>query len=240
MHRISGLFHPELGAAIFTVVDKELAGLVADNRDGLDRSQLAAQALGSLVSGGHQAVRPLEAEIMVLSDHTTLTHGLHDHSVCETASGAILPPETIRRLCCSGRIVPIILVDGVPINVGRDQRLANRAQRRALRAIYRSCGFPGCETPFHRCDIHHVLPWELGGPTDLANLIPLCARHHHLVHELGWRLELAPDRQLTIRQPDGTIHAIEQIQIRSTQRGFCELHDQTERTRQRLATLQRC
>jgi hypothetical protein len=106
--------------------------------------------------------------------------------------------------------------------------------------MYRSCGFPGCETPFHRCDIHHVLPWELGGPTDLANLLPLCARHHHLVHELGWRLELAPDRQLTIRQPDGTIHAIEQIQIRSTQRGFCELHDQTERTRQRLATLQRC
>jgi hypothetical protein len=240
MHRINGLFHPELGAAIFTVVDKALAALVTDNPDGLDRYQLAAEALGNLVSGGHQAVRPLEAEIMVLSDHTTLTHGLHDHSVCETDSGAILPPETIRRLCCSGRIVPIILVDGVPINVGRDQRLANRAQRRALRAMYRSCGFPGCETPFNRCDIHHVLPWELGGPTDLANLIPLCARHHHLVHELGWRLELAPDRQLTIRQPDGTIHAIEQIQIRSTQRGYCELHDQTERTRQRLATLQRC
>jgi hypothetical protein len=240
MHRISGLFHPELGAAIATAIDKELAALLADNPDGLDRGQLAAQALGNLVSGGHQAERPLEAEILVLTDHTTLTHGLHEHSVCETDSGAILPPETIRRLCCNGRIVPIILVDGVPINVGREQRLANRAQRRALRAMYRTCAFSGCETPFNRCEIHHLVPWEIGGKTDLANLLPLCARHHHVVHEMGWRLELAPDRQLTIRQPDGNIYATESIQIRSTQRGFCELHDQTERTRQRLAALQRC
>ena len=124
MHRISGLLHPELGAAIFTAVDKELATLLADNPDGLDRGQLAAQALGNLVSGGHQAARPLEAEILVLSDHTTLTHGLHDHSVCETDTGAILPPETIRRLCCNGRIVPILLVDGVA-----DQRRTRAAPR---------------------------------------------------------------------------------------------------------------
>jgi len=240
MHRISGLLHPELGAAIFGAVDKELAALVADNRDGLDRGQLAAQALGNLVSGGHQAERPIEAEILVLTDHTTLSLGLHEHSVCETDSGAMLPPETIRRLCCNGRIVPILLVDGVPVNVGRDQRLANRAQRRALRAMYRTCGFAGCETPFNRCEIHHVIPWEIGGPTDLVNLLPLCSRHHHLVHEIGWRLELAPDRELTIRQPDGSVYATEPVQIRSTQRGYCELHDQTERTRQRLAALQRC
>ena len=87
--------------------------------------------------------------------------------MCETDTGAILPPETIRRLCCNGRIVPILLVDGVPINVGRDYRLATRAQRRALRAIYRTCGFGTCETPFNRCEIHHVIPWEIGGKTDL-------------------------------------------------------------------------
>ena len=143
MHRINGLLHPELGAAIFTAVDKQVATMLADNRDGLDRSQLAAQALGNLVSGGHQAQRPLEAEILLLCDHTTITHGLHDHSVCETDTGAILPPETIRRLCCNGRIVPILLLDGVPVNVGREQRLANRAQRRALRAMYPTCGFAG-------------------------------------------------------------------------------------------------
>ena len=240
MHRVNGLLHPELGAQLVRALDLEVATLAADNPDGLDRGQLTAHALGNLVSGGHQAERPLEAEILLLCDHATLTHGLHDHSVCETDTGAILPPETIRRLCCNGRIVPILLIDGVPVNVGREQRLANRAQRRALRAIYRTCGFAGCETPFNRCEIHHLVPWEIGGVTDLANLLPLCARHHHLVHELGWRLELAPDRLLTIRQPDGTIFATEPIQIRSTQRGYCELHDQTERARQRSAMLQRC
>jgi hypothetical protein len=240
MHRISGLLHPELGSQVSKALDLEVASLAGDNPDGLDRGQLTAQALGNLIAGGHQAARPLEADVLVVSDHTTLTHGLHEHSLCETDTGAILPPETIRRLCCNGRITPILLIDGIPVNVGREQRLANRAQRRALRAIYRTCAFAGCETPFHRCEIHHLVPWELGGATDLANLLPLCARHHHLVHELGWRLELAPDRELTIRQPDGTIFAVEPIQIRSTQRGYCELHDQSERVRQRVAALRRC
>jgi Domain of unknown function (DUF222)/HNH endonuclease len=240
MHRINGLLHPELGAQISKGLDAELAALGDDNPARLDRGQLLAVALGNLVGGGHQAARPLEADVLVITDHTTLTDGLHKHSICETDTAAILPPETIRRLCCNGRITPILLIDGIPVNVGRQQRLATRAQRRALRAIYRTCAFAACETPFTRCEIHHLVPWEIGGRTDLANLLPLCSRHHHLVHEQAWRLELAPDRELTIRQPDGTVFAVEPIQIRSTQHHYCELHDLTQRTRQRLTELQRC
>jgi hypothetical protein len=58
--------------------------------------------------------------------------------------------------------------------------------------------------PFHRCEIHHIHWFEHGGPTDLDNLVPLCSRHHHLVHDLGWHLHLAPDRTLTITPPSGT------------------------------------
>ena len=43
------------------------------------------------------------------------------------------------------------------------------------------------------------------GPTDLANLIPLCSRHHHVVHEGGWHLTLHPDRTIALRRPDGTL-----------------------------------
>jgi uncharacterized protein DUF222/HNH endonuclease len=240
MHRISGLLHPELGSQIAKALDLEVASLSVDNPDGLDRGQLTAAALGNLIAGGHQQARPLEADVLVISDHATMTIGLHPDSVCETDSGSILPPETIRRLCCNGRITPILLIDGIPVNVGREQRLATRAQRRALRSMYRTCAFAACETPFQRCEIHHLIPWEVGGRTDLANLLPLCSRHHHLVHELGWRLELAPDRELTIRQPDGNVFAVEPIQIRSTQRQYCELHDLAQRTRQRLTELQRC
>jgi hypothetical protein len=45
--------------------------------------------------------------------------------------------------------------------------------------------------------------WRNGGTTDFANLLPLCNRHHHLVHEGGWKLTLTPDRTLTITLPDG-------------------------------------
>jgi hypothetical protein len=208
MHHMSGVFHPELGARISTAIDAEVAKLVALAADrSADREQLAAEALGNLVAGGHQAQRPGEAEIVVLIDHETLHDGVHNHSVCETDGGAPLPVESVRRLCCNGRICPIILVDGVPINVGRDQRLANRAQRRALRAMYRTCAFTGCDVAFNRCEIHHVVPWEIGGLTDLVNLLPLCSRHHHVIHELSWKLELAEDRTLTITQPDGTVFA---------------------------------
>ena len=70
--------------------------------------------------------------------------------------------------------------------------------------MYRCCAFGDCDVPFDRCEIHHILPWELGGPTDLHNLIPLCSRHHHLVHDGGWLLELLADRTLVARQRDGT------------------------------------
>jgi hypothetical protein len=106
--------------------------------------------------------------------------------------------------------MPIVLNgDGVPVDVGRARRLATRAQRKALRAMYATCAFEGCDVPFDRCQPHHVDPWEHGGATDLDNLIPVCHRHHHLVHEGRWRIELDPTRRtLTITRPDGVVHAV--------------------------------
>ena len=71
--------------------------------------------------------------------------------------------------------------------------------------MYRTCGHPGCHVVFDRCDIHHVHAWERFGPTNLNNLIPLCSRHHHAVHEGGWTLILDPDRTITLRRPDSTV-----------------------------------
>jgi hypothetical protein len=48
--------------------------------------------------------------------------------------------------------------------------------------------------------------WFAGGVSDLANLIPLCENHHHLVHEGGWTLELFPDRTTVWRTPDGAVY----------------------------------
>jgi hypothetical protein len=57
---------------------------------------------------------------------------------------------------------------------------------------------------FDHCQIHHVIPWERFGLSDLENLLPLCAKHHHLVHEGRWRLSLKADRTITLERPDGT------------------------------------
>jgi hypothetical protein len=207
--------HPELASQIFTAVDREVAAMLTDGERRLDpeyvnrtvnRNRLAAEALGTLVAGGHQQRRPLEADITVIIDgHTLATGHLHPHSVCETGDGFDLPPSSVQRLFCTGSFTPVIVrSDGTVLDAGRTIRTANRTQRRALRAMYRTCAAPECDVPFHRCEIHHIHWYERGGRTDLDNLIPLCSRHHHLVHDLGWHLHLAPDRTLTITPPGGT------------------------------------
>ena len=206
--------HPELANQIFGPVDREVAAMIAEGTERgdpdcvnrtVDRNRLAAEALGRLVAGGHQQARPTEADVSLVVDWRTLIDGaLHPHSICETTDGLEIPPATVRRLCCQGRITPIVVDQhGTPFDMGRQIRHANRAQRRALRAMYRCCAFAGCDVAFDRCEMHHIVPWELGGPTDLSNLVPICSRHHHVVHEGGWALHLAPDRELTITQPDG-------------------------------------
>jgi len=221
MYLVNARLHPELGSAVFNALDAETAALVKAGGDrSVDRSQVAAEALGNLVTGGHRAARPTEAEIRIHVDQQTADTGkLHRHSICELDDGTPIPPASVIRLMCSGVIVPIIVgADGVVLNVGRDQRIANRAQRRALRAMYRTCAFHGCDMAFNRCEIHHIRPWDLAGPTDLDNLIPACSRHHHLIHEGGWKLHLAPGRTLTIRQPDDQVYATVPIQIRPSEK----------------------
>ena len=211
-------FHPELANQIFGALDQQVASMIKQgerrndaefvNRS-FDRNRLAAEALGELVAGGHHQQRPLEADITLIVDaHTATTSALHDHSICETTDGAALPPASVRRLLCQGSVTPVVVdQNGNPFNMGRQIRNANRQQRRALRALYRCCAFERCDVVFDRCEIHHILPWDFGGLTDLENLIPLCARHHHVVHEGGWRLHLEPDRTLAITRSDGQFHA---------------------------------
>ena len=146
-------------------------------------------------------------EITILTDLQTLTSGLHDRAICETDNGMPLPVSTVRRLCCDAEIIPMVLgTDGVPLDVGRSARSVTPHQRRALRAMYRTCGHPDCTVGFSACKAHHVRWWWRDlGPTDLDNLLPLCERHHHLVHEGGWTVTMAPDRTTTWTRPDGVI-----------------------------------
>ncbi len=198
-------------AKVWTALNAAVAAARTANQNGDDRTwdQLQTDAIVDHINrpgvDAGAGSGPVGAEVSVLIDYSALLHG-GDARVAETADGQPLPVETIRRLGCDGYLVPIWLdSDGEALVVGRHSRLATRAQRRALRAMYRTCGYPDCTIGFEHCRIHHVTYWERGGFTDLDNLIPLCERHHHLVHEGGRTLQLLERRRITLHLPDGTL-----------------------------------
>jgi hypothetical protein len=166
---------------------------------------LRALALVALTSGGGKRGAG-RIDMSVLIDADTLLHGEHPHTIIDCGLAVDLPVETLRRWACIAEITPIIAAaDGVSLYLGRDSRVANREQRRALRAMYRCCAIPGCRVGFDHCDIHHILWYRNLGRTDIDNLLPICHKHHHLAHEGGWKLALDPRRNLTITYPDGAI-----------------------------------
>jgi len=145
------------------------------------------------------------ATVHVHVDLETLVSGLHGRSVIDVTGGGTLPVDTIRRMACEAEVIPYVLSgDGVVLDVGRAKRLATWRQRHALRAMYSTCAIDGCAVAFAHCRIHHIAPFDTGGTTDLENLLPVCDRHHHDLHEGRWTARLeATTRELTITRPDG-------------------------------------
>ena len=202
---LSGRFDPERGSVVVSLLERAVETMfhAGDAREPVDcapdidpndhRRAIALVASLQSAADGARVVseRPSRAEIVVHIDFQTLVSGLGEGSVLRTATGASLPVETVRRLACEADIIPVVL-DGesMPLDVGRSKRLATAPQRRALAARYTTCAMPDRPVAFHRCEPHHLTPWESGGGTDLANLLPLCSRHHHLVHEGGWTLHV--------------------------------------------------
>jgi hypothetical protein len=98
----------------------------------------------------------------------------------------------------------------LPLDIGPATETIPAHLRRAVATRHRHCAFPGCDHPASVCDIHHVIPRSRGGPTALANLVPLCAFHHLIViHRWGWSLRLNADGTTTATSPDEarTLHS---------------------------------
>ena len=148
-------------------------------------------------------------ECIVVID--TINLGPDGHPTVDWGIPVTIPWARVQDLCTNAAIRPVIVRDGAVIdadgelNLGRTTRLANRAQRRALRAVYATCAVPGCNVSFNHTKPHHVHWWRHGGPTDFVNLLPLCSKHHHAAHEGGWILTVGPNRELTVEIPSGQI-----------------------------------
>jgi hypothetical protein len=114
--------------------------------------------------------------------------------LAETSDGSQLSSDQLLRIADEAEIWPTIVDgNGVPLALGRSQRLASRGQTVALIARDAGCSFPGCTHPPSYCDRHHIVDWILGGPTDLDNLTLLCRYHHTHFAQKGWTCRINGD-----------------------------------------------
>jgi hypothetical protein len=74
------------------------------------------------------------------------------------------------------------------LDVGRSRRTAPPKIRRALTIRDGGCAAPRCDVDASRCEAHHITYWEHHGETCISNMVLLCAKHHHMVHEGRWRI----------------------------------------------------
>jgi hypothetical protein len=112
-------------------------------------------------------------------------------------TGGVLSAGEIRRLACTSRLIPAVLGGkSLPLDLGQSARLFSETQRVALGLVHKTCAADGCDRPFAWCELHHLSEWALGGPTDLANAVPLCHFHHQRIHDHRYR---------HTRSGDGTI-----------------------------------
>lgn len=207
MGHLSMRLDPERFASVVNAIERHanaLAASATSSGEPVTRGPgLNATALVELIQAGNGA--PGRPDMLVLVDADSAIHGPHANATRQTRDGADLSHDTVARLACDCFIRRVVIdSDGVVIDVGRRYRTATDAQWVALNTMYTTCAWAGCDRPISWCQAHHIHEWTKGGPTDLDNLIPLCSRHHHRVHEGKWTLKLLPDRTLKIFQPDGT------------------------------------
>lgn len=231
MWNLRGRFDPLTGTRIAARLDQTVETLFSETTpehapsDPIEKQRfLAAEALARLIEGAGSSGKPGRAEFVVVIDAGSPTGASTDHGV-DAAAGELSPsqvhwpiPVEIPTRVLAGLmgdpnsdVVGVVIGNGIVLHApgsldqGRSSRVANRAQRRALRAMYSTCGIPGCSVGFDRCHIHHVVWWRHGGRTDLINLIPLCTRHHTKIHHDDWTITLGPRRELSVGLPDGQI-----------------------------------
>jgi HNH endonuclease len=115
--------------------------------------------------------------------------------------GSVGAATAQKHACDSSLLGAVVDRHGKVLALGRTRRLVSKALRRALMIRDRMCCYPGCHQTRH-LKAHHVVPWILGGRTDLDNLILLCQWHHTAVHEGG--ITITREGQgWVFRKPDG-------------------------------------
>ena len=98
----------------------------------------------------------------------------------QLTNGVPLPDSIRDYLTCDSQVQPVWERDHTPIGAGRTQRTVPDRTRRIIEHRDQGCRVPGCGR--RHVEIHHIVHWSAGGPTETWNLLSLCSRHHRLHH----------------------------------------------------------
>lgn len=199
------------GRAVLEAAIGPLAAPVPGPDGGLDPrapAQRRGQALVEIVrravaAGGSTPVTTKAQVIVTMSIEDLRAERGAGEILGSAVAGTLVPPGTVRRMCCDGLVLPVVLgAQSQVLDLGRAVRLFTAGQVRALILRDRHCTFPGCDSPGTWADAHHLIHWIDHGESDLDNGALLCGRHHGIVHSRrlhGWveadgqvRWDLAP------------------------------------------------
>lgn len=163
-----------------------------------------ADALVDLVSAGVQAENPGRPFMVVHVDQSALENSSEGYVEIEGGPmGTVsVSKETGRRLACDSFWQSVVeSSSGDPVALSKKSRSAPSFIRGLLRRRDGTCRFPGCHNSrFLRA--HHIIHWSDGGKTELSNLVFLCNKHHHFVHEQHWSVEGDPNEELIFVSPE--------------------------------------
>jgi len=163
-----------------------------NGESGRSWDQLRADALDLLTSStadgakerGGSGGRP-RAEVIVVADIGVLTAD-DPAGRCEIPGAGPVPPAVLERIACDAQLTGLIFSGGKPLHHGSTVRTATTAQWRML--IARDGGCIGCGAEPGQCQAHHITPYARLRRTDIGNLVLVCWRCHHNIHDHHWRV----------------------------------------------------
>jgi len=199
MFILNGRFDPEAGNRIEAALAAEERRLrKEENSDNLTAfEQRLADALESLVCADTSVRRPQGTTLVVTAQWDAANGKMAD---VRLPDGDLLPMGEALRLACDANILPCVFnTAGQELWVGRKHRSATEAQRAVLIARDKHC--IGCGTSAVWCEAHHITEWFKGGPTDIDNLVLVCASCHHNIHDDGWSVCRRHDGTYELRPP---------------------------------------
>lgn len=166
----------------------------ADDRWAARRADALVSMCEHVLAGGaDDLVKSGASTQVVVHVDVAVLAGESSDGRCYVEGGSPLSVGAARRLGCDAEVVGVTERAGLPIDVGRKQRMVTDRQRLALHVRDRFCRFPGCGVPAHRTEAHHHEHWALGGETNLANLLLLCGFHHRRHHEGVYQIRKTAD-----------------------------------------------